>query len=152
MKRYLTLTGIILLVGIILFYEEKPQVETDVSHIATPELTYVKMDAPHLGTNGNFLDDINLSYDPGVQFHDSDFQPACLAFERDPPPASVGKLQPGLGDTKDPALTVVDRQLNYELFGSEGFTLKLNLKPAYPNPQALIPTRLDPGLGVSIKF
>jgi hypothetical protein len=47
---------------------------------------------------------------------------------------------------------VVDRKLNYELFGSEGFALKLNLEPAYPNPEALIPTRLDPGFGVSIKF
>jgi hypothetical protein len=47
---------------------------------------------------------------------------------------------------------VVNRELNYELFGSEGFAFKLNLKPGYPNPEAPIPTRLDPGLGVSFKF
>jgi hypothetical protein len=47
---------------------------------------------------------------------------------------------------------MADQKLNYELFGSEGFALKLNLAPAYPYPEAPIPTRLDPGFGISIKF
>jgi hypothetical protein len=152
MKRYLTLAGIIFLVGITLLFEEKPEVESDESHIASPELTYARMDAPHQATNGNFLDSINLALQPGVQFHDSDLERVSLAFGKDPPPANLTKLQPRLGDTKNPVLTVVDRQLNFELFGSEGFALKLKLTPAYPNPEALIPTRVDPGLGMSIKF
>jgi len=49
-------------------------------------------------------------------------------------------------------LTVANSKLNYELLGSEDFSLKFNLTPAYPKPEALIPTRLDPGVGVTIKF
>jgi hypothetical protein len=47
---------------------------------------------------------------------------------------------------------VADRQLNYELYGSEGFAFKLSLKPENPNPEAAIPTGLDPGFGISLKF
>ncbi|MFZ0827972.1 MAG: hypothetical protein WAO02_11170 [Verrucomicrobiia bacterium] len=152
MKRYLSIAGIILLVGVVLLYEEKHEVETDDTRIVSPELTYARMEMPQLATNGSFLDHINISYDPMMNLHDSEPQRASLALEKDPPPASLGRLQPRLVETRDPLLTVVDRQLNFELFGAEGFTLKLNLKPAYPNPTALIPTRLDPGIGVSIKF
>jgi hypothetical protein len=47
---------------------------------------------------------------------------------------------------------VVDSKINYELLGSKDFSLKLNLTPAYAKPEALIPTRLDPGVGVTLKF
>jgi hypothetical protein len=151
MKRCLALVGIILLMGAIL-YEKKPPAATSQSHFTTPELTYAKMDLPHPATNSGFLDDINISLDPPVIIHDPDPYHAGLNLQRDLPSGSFDKIQPRPGDTTKPGLTVVDRKLNYELFGSEGFALKLNLEPAYPNPEALIPTRLDPGFGVSIKF
>jgi hypothetical protein len=107
---------------------------------------------PHPATNSGFLDDITLSFDPPVIIHDPDLDRASLNLQRDLPSGSFDRLQPRSGDATKHALTVADRQLNYELFGSEGFAFKLNLKPAYPNPAAAIPTGLDPGFGISLKF
>ena len=154
MKRCLTLVGlvgIILLMGAVL-HVQKPPVATSKSHFTSPELTYAKMETPHPATNSGFLDSINISFDPPVKFHDPDPYHASLNFQRDLPSGGFDKLLPRPGDTTKPALTVADRKLNYELFSSEGFALKLNLKPAYPYPEATIPTGLDPGLGISLKF
>jgi hypothetical protein len=152
MKRYLTIAGMILLAAVIFRYEEKPRVEPPESHIPPAEVTLARIAVPPLATNSHFLDNINLSYDPVVKISGPEPQPASLADERDLPSASLGKIQPKPHDTAAPVLTVVDRKLNYQLLGSKDFSLKLNLTPAYPNPEALIPTRLDPGVGVSIKF
>ncbi len=152
MKRYLVLAGMILLAGVIYLYEEKPSAEARPSRLAAPELTYEPMAVPQVATNSHFLDDINLSYEPMAVFRDPAPQPNSLADGKALPPANLGNLRSRPGDLAEPALTVADRKLNYELIGSEGFSFKLNLAPAYPNPEALIPTRLDPGFGVSIKF
>ena len=148
---FVGLVGIILPMGAIL-HVKPPPAPTSQSPLTTPELTYARMDLPHPATNSGFLDDINISLDPPVIFHDPAPYHASLNFQRDLPSGSVDKLQPRPGVITKPALTVADRKLNYELIGSGGFTLKLNLTPAYPKPEALIPTRLDPGFGVSIKF
>jgi hypothetical protein len=110
------------------------------------------MDVPHPATNSGFLDNITLSLEPPVIIHDPDLDRASLNLQRDLPSGNFGRLQPRSGDATKHALTVADRQLNYELFGSEGFAFKLSLKPAYPNPAAAIPTGLDPGFGISLKF
>src|ERR1035437_10954 len=154
MKQCLALVGlggIILLMGAVL-HVKKPPSATSQSHFTLPILTYAKMNLSHPATNSGFLDDINILFDPLVIFHDPDPYHASLNFKRDLPSGSVDKLQPRPGVITKSALTVADRKLNYELLGSEGFSLKLNLEPAYPHPEALIPTRLDPGFGVSIKF
>jgi hypothetical protein len=153
MKRYLVLAGMILLAAVIYVSEEKPRVETGESHVPTPpELTLAKMEVPQVATNSHFLDNINISYDTAVKIQDPDPQPASLANGNDLPYASPGKIRPKPEDTTPPPLTVAGRKLNYELLGSDSFSLKFNLTPAYPNPEALVPTRLDPGVGVSIKF
>ena len=154
MKRCLALVGlvgIILLMGAIL-HVKKPPAATSQSHFTAPVLTYAQTDMPHPVTNSGFLDDIKISFDPPVIIHDPDPYHASLNFQRDLPSESFDKLPPRPGDTTKPAFTVVDRKLNYELFGSEDFAFKLNLKPAYPNPEAAIPTGLDPGFGISLKF
>ena len=154
LKRCLALAGlvgIILLIGAIL-HVKQPPAATSQSHFTTPELTYARMDPPHPATNSGFLDNITLSLDPPVIIHDPELDHASLNFQGDIPLGNFDQLQPRPGDTTKPALTVADKKLNYELFGSEGFALKLNLTPAYPNPEALIPTRLDPGFGISLKF
>ena len=154
LKRCLALVGlfgIILLMGAIL-HVKQPPAATSQSHFTLPELTYAKMETPHPATNSGFLDDINISLDPPVIFHDPDPYHASLNFQRDLPSGSFDKLPPRPGDTTRPTFTVADRKLNYELFGSEGFAFKLSLKPAYPNPAAAIPTGLDPGFGISLKF
>jgi hypothetical protein len=154
LKRCLALVGlfgIILLMGAILHVKEPPAA-TSQSHLITPELTYARMDVPHPATNSGFLDNITLSLEPPVIIHDPDLDRASLNLQRDLPSGNFGRLQPRSGDATKHALTVADRQLNYELFGSEGFAFKLSLKPAYPNPAAAIPTGLDPGFGISLKF
>jgi hypothetical protein len=154
LKRCLALVGlfgIILLMGAIL-HVKQPPAATSQSHLITPELTYARMDVPHPATNSGFLDNITLSLEPPVIIHDPDLDRASLNLQRDLPSGNFGRLQPRSGDATKHALTVADRQLNYELFGSEGFAFKLSLKPAYPNPAAAIPTGLDPGFGISLKF
>jgi hypothetical protein len=154
LKRCLALVGLvglILLIGAIL-HVKQPPAATSQSHLTTPELTYAKMDLPHPATNSGFLDDIKISFDPPVPIHDPDPYHASLNLQRDLPSESFGKLQPRSGDATKHALTVADRQLNYELFGSEGFAFKLSLKPAYPNLAAAVPTGLAPGFGISLKF
>ena len=152
MKRYLVLAGMILLGAVIYLYEEKPRVETGESHIPSLEFSFAKLDLPHLETNSHFLDGIHLSYEPMAIIRDNEPTLASLAEEKDLPSARVQKLRPQPVETATPVFTVADSKLNIELLGAEGFSLKLNLTPAYPNPEALIPTRLDPGVGMSIKF
>lgn len=154
LKRCLAFVG---LVGIILpmlaiLHVKQPPAATSQSHFTVPELTCAKMDLPHPATNSGFLDNINLSLDPPVIIHDPDTHHASLNFQSDLPSEHFAGLQPRPGNTTKRALTVADRQLNYELYGSEGFAFKLNLKPAYSNPEAALPTGLDPGFGISLKF
>jgi hypothetical protein len=153
MKRYLVLAGMILLAAIISFYEEKPRVETGESHIPSPPgLTFARMEVPPAATNSHFLDDVNLTYDPMVKIQDSAPRRASLADGKDLPSANPERIKSKPEDPTAPVITVVDSKINYELLGSKDFSLKLNLTPAYANPEALIPTRLDPGVGVTLKF
>ena len=108
---------------------------------------------PHPATNNSgFLDNINLSLNPSVGIPATHLNHTSLNFQRDLPSGRFEELQPRLGDTPKPALTVADRKLIYELISSQGFALKLNLTPVYLKPEAIIPERLVPGLGISIKF
>ena len=61
-------------------------------------------------------------------------------------------FQPKLDNQVEPVVTVLDRELAYSFFQLGGFKLNLNLKPAYPNPDAILPTRIDPGLSGSFSF
>jgi hypothetical protein len=108
---------------------------------------------PHPATNNSgFLDNINLSLNPPVEIPATDFNDTSLNFQRDLPSRSIDELQPKSGEAPKPVLTVADRKFNYELLGSQGFALKLNLTPVYPNREAIIPKSLIPGLDISIKF
>ena len=151
LKRALALVGLIFLIGAAPHQKQLPAAANK-SHLTVPELTYASITLPHLTTNRDFLDDINLSFDPPGKIHAPDLNDAGLNFQRDLPPGSFGELQPKLGDTSKRALTVADRKLNYELLGSRDIAFKLNLTPAYPRPEATMPTSLDPGFGFSIKF
>jgi hypothetical protein len=156
LKRCLTLVGlvgIILLIGAIL-HVKQPPAATSQNHFTVPELTYAKLNVPHPATNSGFLDGIRISFDPPpVIIRDPDLNRASLNVQSDLPSGSYDQLQPRSGNnTTKHAVTVADRQLNYELYSSEGFAFKLNLKPAYPNPAAALPTGLDPGFGISLKF
>jgi hypothetical protein len=151
LNRCLVLVGIIFLAGAI-WYMKSPPVAIGKSHFTTPVLTYAKTDLPCPATNSGFLDDIYLSLDAPVTIHDSDPHDVSFNFQKDLPPGSFAPLPRTSGDATKPAFTVVNREINYELLGTEGFAFKLNLKPGNPNPEAPTPTRLDPGFGVSFKF
>ena len=107
---------------------------------------------PHPATNTGFLDNKYLSLNPPVEIPAIDLNDTSLNFQRNLPSGSFDELQPRPGDARKHMLTVADRKLNYELFVSKGFALKLNLTPVYPNREAIIPERLVPGLGISLKF
>jgi hypothetical protein len=151
LNRCLALVGIIFLVGTIR-HVKQPTTATSESQFTTPLLTYAQTNLSHPTTNSGFLDDIKLSPDAPVTIHDPDPHHAGFNFQKDLPSGSFDQLPRRSGDATKPAFTVVNWELDYELFNSEGFAFKLNLKPGYPDPRVLIPTRLDPGLGVSIKF
>jgi len=151
LKRCLVLVGIIFLAGAI-WHMKPPPVAIGNRHFTTPVLTYARTDRPCPAMNSGFLDDINLSLDAPATIHDSDPHHAGFNFQKDLPSGSFDQLPRRSGNATKPAFTVVNRELDYELFGSEGFAFKLNLKPGNPDPRVLIPTRLDPGLGVTIKF
>lgn len=108
---------------------------------------------PHPATNHNgFLDNINLSLNPPVEIPATNSNATSLNFQRDHPSRSIDELKPKPAEASKPLFTVADRKLNYELLGSKDFALKLNMTPVYLNPEAIIPERLVPGLGISIKF
>jgi hypothetical protein len=107
---------------------------------------------PHPATNSGFLDNINLSLNPPVEISATDLNDTSLNFQRDLPSGSFEELQPRPGEAPNPVFTLADRKLNYELLGSKGFALKLNLTPVYLNREAIIPKSLTSGLDISIKF
>ena len=126
----------------------------DVRMAITPVYVDGKLGSiPHPATNNSgFLDNINLSLNPSVGFPATHLNDTSLNFQRDLPSRSIDELQPKSGESPKSALTVEDRKLNYELLGSKSFALKLNLTPVYPNREAIIPERVVPGLGISLKF
>ena len=152
-KRCLALVGIIILAGAIWHVKQSPAATSESSFtLPVPVLTYAKTDPPQPATNSGFLDDIKLSYDLPVTIHDSESNHTSFNFQKDLPSGSFNQLPFRPGVATKTALTVENRELNYKRFGSEGFAFKLNLKPGYTDPRVLIPTRLDPGFGVSFKF
>jgi len=151
MKRGVAIVAIVLLVGMFLLKHKLPAA-TGISHIPAPQLTYAQPATRPEATNGGFLDNINVSLKPPPKIHDPSPASAGLSLHNDSPPANPAKLQTRPADTIKTPITWKDRELNYEVFGSDNLTLKLNLKPTCPNPNTFFPTRLDPGLGVSIKF
>jgi len=151
LKRCLALAGGVLLVKAV-WQESKLPAATGESHITTPVLTYEKMDWPQTATNSGFQDKTYLSLVQPVIIPDPDLYRASLNFQSDFPDESFDHLSPRPDGATKSRLKVADRKLNYDLIDSGDFALKLNLKPAYASPEALIPTSLDPGLGISLKF
>jgi hypothetical protein len=150
MKRAWVFIGIILLMGVILF-EEKHRAETIKNHLP-PVVLRDPAAVPYAVEDSNFSDHVDLWGDPWVKTGEIRLDSASLSFQTDSRPASVEQFQSRLDYKTEPVLTVQDRQVAYSLFEAGGFTLTLNLKPAYPNPQALVPTGLDAGIGGSFSF
>ncbi len=151
MKRYLVLVGIILVVAGVLF-EEKHRAATVKNHITAPELKYPEFAPPPVAAESSFADNVNLWDNPRVKTHDTDLTYASLAFEKDIAPAGFEKIQSKSEDKSEPVLTVQDREAAYAIFSAGGFKMTLNLKPNYATPEALLPNRVDAGVGGSFSF
>ena len=151
LKQCLAFVGLMFLMGAAR-HEPQPPEATSHSHLTEPELTYARMDLPPQATNRDFLDKIILSLDPPGETPVASLTEATLNVQSDLPAGRFDELRPKPGDARKRALTVADRKLNYQLLSSKDFGLKLNLSPAYANPQSAIPNGLDPGFGISLKF
>jgi len=151
LKQCLVLGGVVLLMTAI-GKEKLPLASTSRNGFTSPQLTYARMNLPPPATNSAFLDHINLSLDPPAEVSTADLNDAGLNFPSDLPVGRLAEWQSRPGNATKHALSVADRKLNYELFGSEDFAFKLNLTPTYPRPEAMMPTGLGPGFGISLKF
>jgi hypothetical protein len=150
MKRAWIFIGIILLVAGVVF-EEKHRAETIKNHLP-PVAMRDPAAAPYVVKANNFSDYVDLWGNPWVETDDPDLTYAKIASGSDPKPASVEKFKSRLDYHPEPVLTVQDRQVGYSLLDFGGFKLNVNLKPAYSTPDALLPTRIDPGISGSFSF
>jgi hypothetical protein len=149
MKRLMIFIAIALVAGGGLF-AKKHRAQTIKNHLP-PVILQDPAKVPYL-TGGNiFSGEIDLWGDPWAKKEN-----VTLAYSTFPQkefkPVNLENLQSKLDVKNESVVTVQDREVAYALFAAGGFTLTLNLKPAYPNPQATIPTRLDAGIGGSFSF
>jgi hypothetical protein len=150
MKRTLIFIGIILVAGGGLF-AKRHRAATVKNHLPPVTLTDPAT-VPFVAKASNFSDNVDLWGDPWVKTADTGSGYASFVFENDPRFASFEMFQLKLDNQAEPVVTVLDRELAYSFFQLGGFKLNLNLKPAYPNPDAILPTRIDPGLSGSFSF
>ena len=150
MKRALIFIGIILVAGGGLF-AKRHRAATVKNHLPPVTLTDPAT-VPFVVKASNFSDYVDLWGDPWVKTADTGSGYTSLVFGKEPRPASFEMFQPKLDNQVEPVVTVLDRELAYSFFQLGGFKLNLNLKPAYPNPDAILPTRIDPGLSGSFSF
>ena len=150
MKRALIFIGIILVAGGGLF-AKRHRAATIKNHLPPVTLTDPAT-MPFVAKASNFSDNVDLWGDPWAKTADPGSGSASFAFEKEPRLASFDTFQLKLDNQLEPVVTVQDREFAYSFFQLGGFRLKLNLKPAYPNPEAILPTRIDPGISGSFSF
>ena len=150
MKRALIFIGIILVAGGGLF-AKRHRAATIKNHLPPVTLTDPAT-VPFVVKASNFSDYVDLWGDPWLKAADTGSGSASVVFEKESRPASFEMFQLKLDNQVEPVVTVLDRELAYSFFQLGGFKLNLNLKPAYPNPDAILPTRIDPGLSGSFSF
>lgn len=151
----LILAGIILLVGGIMF-EEKHRAAT-LHHIVPPELTYASPanDAAVTAGNDIFSDSTNLWSTSPQEIPNDDLTYARVFFQSElGAAAAYDRVQNRVADQKInlPSMDIADKSVNYSIFTIGNFSASLHLTPVLPNPQALIPTDIKPGVGGSISF
>lgn len=98
------------------------------------------------------MDYANLWGNSRKQNSDPDQTYSSLAFQTELTAPASDKILTRPDVKTEPVLTVQDREAAYALFNLGGFKMTLNLKPAYATPEALLPNRIDPGIGGSFSF
>jgi len=150
MKRAVVFIGIILVAGGGLF-AKRHRAATIKNHLPPVTLTDPAA-APFVVKASNFSDYVDLWGDPWVKTAGTGSGYPSLIFEKEPPPASFELFQLKPDYKAEPVVTVLDREVAYSFLQLGGFKLNLNLKPAYPNPDAILPTRIDPSISGSFSF
>jgi hypothetical protein len=150
MKRAWVFIGVILLLAGIVF-EEKHRAETIKNHLP-PMAMRDPAAAPYVVKDNNFSDYADLWGDPWEKADGPVVSYSSLALGNDHHAASFEKFQSRLEGKTDQLLTVQNRQLDYTLLDLGSFKLNVNLKPGYTTPEALLPTRIDPGISGGFSF
>lgn len=148
MKRAWFIIALILLVAGVIF-EERHRAETIKNHLPPVPLKDPAA-TPFAVPESHFADRVDLWGNPWATPAAPDL--ASVAFQKNLRPATVENFQSKQNYSSEPVLTVQDREVSYALFEAGGFTLKLNLKPVYPNAEAWLPTSVGAGLGGSLSF
>ena len=155
MKRVWLFIGAILVTGVVLF-EEQHRAETAHKHVSPDALMNApvptKLAAADPIPLSNFSDQVDLWGDPWVRTPPGNLTGPGLDSQDSLKPANLDKFRTRLEYKADPMVTVVDRQAAVSLLQLGGFKLNLNLKPEYPNPEAILPSRIDPGFSASFDF
>jgi hypothetical protein len=148
-KRVWLSIAVILVAGGVLF-AEKHRAQPVQNHLP-PVILQDPAQVPYL-TGGNiFSGKIDLWGNPWAKTEN--VRPAYSSFpQKEFKPVNLENFQPKLDVKNESVVTVQDREVAYALFEVGGFTLTVNLKPGYANPQALMPTRLNAGIGGSFSF
>ena len=151
MKRPLALIAVVLFVSGIVF-EAKHRAATLKNHIPPVESAYPDMEAQYLITNSDFAGHVDLWGAPMVKTPQVNYNYGSQAFKDNLTPANFEKLQATVNYKTEPVLTVLDREIAVALFSIGDFNMTLNLKPAYANPDAIMPSHIDAGIGGSFSF
>ena len=152
MKQYLMLAMIFLLVAGVV-YEEKHRAEPVGKLIDLPGADYPGFQLHPMPPSSHFVDQVDLWANPAESNRaDSAAALGSLTFNNNPLPMGSWKIRSRPAPAKTPALTVEDRELQYAVLTSGGLTLTLDFTPTFANPDAWLPSRIDPGIGASFRF
>lgn len=151
LKRHVAFTGIALLTGGIMF-GAKHRAGAVKNHIVPPKLAYNHLTAPFQIPDSDFADNVNLWGAPAGKIYQANLGYTGLNFQNELASANFEKFQTPLNFKNAPAFTVMNRELGVPFFEAGTFIMTFNLKPAYANPDALMPSRIDTGIGGTFSF
>lgn len=151
MKRGLILVAVAVLMFSAVLFQHLHRTGTAKNRRSPVELK--NPEAPLFETKEcHFADNVDLWEAPWTATGGTHLGYSSAAIAGDPQPADVEKFQPRQTTRFDPPITLKDRQLGYTLLELGSFKLDLHLKPGYPTPEALVPTRVDPAISGSFSF
>lgn len=132
-------------------YEEEHRIEP-VENELPPELFSEPEADAFVMPPSNFSNQVDLWSQPWLSAEEAESGFANPGFGKGPASASFEKFQPRMVFHAEPVVTVQDRQVVLSLFELGTFQMRLNLKPAFANPDALMPTSINPGISGSFSF
>jgi hypothetical protein len=152
-RRPVIVAAIILLAGG-LAHEEWLRAGNMTAHY--PPVPAVPADAgsEFVMTNSNFAATVDLWLNPGTPAYEAARTFDNFVIESELNQADFDRLVTRGNDGRSAAsfLTFTDKNINYALFSIGNFKTTLNLTPVNPDPQAVLPDGVKPGLSGSFNF